>query len=96
MFVSAKVHLHVREELATERAKREVLSQTCASQNTTIEWLYVRVNQLEKERAILLHEVTQLPIPVPEIVANTVKTSVDRLKDRSELFAGTDDGSIRE
>ena len=38
-----------------------------ASAQTTVDWLRTRVNQLEKERAVLLREVTHLNIPIPEI-----------------------------
>ena len=94
MLVSATLHNQIREELAGERAKREIMSQTCASQQTQIEWLYLRVNQLEKERAILFREVTQLPIPVPEIVANPLRTSADKLMEKGGLWTGVDDGSV--
>lgn len=42
-----------------------------ASQDTTIDWLRARVNQLEKERAVLLREVTHLNIPTVEIARST-------------------------
>lgn len=38
-----------------------------AHQETTIDWLRNRINALEKERAILLKEVTHLSFPTPEI-----------------------------
>ena len=92
MFVTARVHIATLEALATERAKREVLSVATASLQTQVDWLYLRVNQLEKERAILFRQVTHLPIPVPEIVANPIQTSADHIM-TDDLWAGTDNGN---
>lgn len=66
-------------DLVEERARREELDKRCESLQTTQAWLFIRVNQLEKERAILFREVTHLPIPVPEIIANPVRTSADHV-----------------
>ena len=93
MFVSVKLHIAALSELAAERAKREVLSHANASLQTQVEWLYLRINQLEKERAILFREVTQLPLPVPEIVANPIPTSADHIM-KGDLWKGVDDGSV--
>lgn len=97
MFVSAKVHIAALEALASERGKRETLSLEVARLATQADWLYVRINQLEKERAILFREVTSLPIPVPEIVTNPVPTSADHIlnhQSAKDIFAGCDDGSV--
>ncbi len=99
-FVSVKVHNQVREELAAERAANVERAHALDFAYAQVEFLTLRVNQLEKERAILFKEVTQLPIPVPEIVyGNPVKTSADRILDKQlaqadKIWKGVDDGSI--
>lgn len=96
-FVSVRVHQAVREELAAERAANGERAHALDFAYAQVEFLALRVNQLEKERAILFKEVTHLPIPVPELVyGNPVKTSADRLLERQELWKGVDDGSVAE
>lgn len=91
MFVSAKIHAKVLEDLAVERARRELLSLSEARLQTQVEWFIHKINQLEKERAILFRQVTHLPIPVPEIVANPVQTSADHIMD-DDLWKELDNG----
>src|SRR6266850_5120602 len=67
MFVSAKVHQIALQELATERGRREELSRRCESQQASMEFLAGRVNQLERERAILFRQLTSLEIPTPTL-----------------------------
>ncbi len=91
MWVHSKV-------LIAERAEHQATQRALASAETLVEWLKLRVNQLEKERAILFREVTQLPIPVPEIVATPLPTSADHILNKqaaSDLWAGCDDGTIK-
>jgi hypothetical protein len=57
----------VRQDLGTERGRREVLSQTTAVQKGFIEFLCSRVNQLETERVLLLRQFVQLDLPAPMI-----------------------------
>ncbi len=66
-------------QLAMTHAANVELEKRVSGQQVFIDWLCVRVNQLEKERAILFREVTQLPIPVPELVNNPLRTSADRI-----------------
>jgi hypothetical protein len=98
-FVSLAVHQAVREELAAERATNAERAHALDFAQAQVEFLMLRVNQLEKERAILFKEVTSLPIPVPEIVSgNPIATSADRLLKKQieerDLWKGLDDGSI--
>ena len=79
MLVSSKVHLQALTELAAVRARVEELSRRVAAQDATLALQWMRIAQLEKERAILFRQVTQLPIPVPEIVQNPIPTSADHL-----------------
>jgi hypothetical protein len=57
----------VRQELGTERGRREILSQQTAVQKSFVEFLCSRVNQLETERVILLRSFTNLELPAPTI-----------------------------
>lgn len=79
MFVSDKVHAAVVKDLAVERGKRELLAIENASLKTQAQLQWVRILQLEKERAILFREVTHLPIPVPEITNLPVQSSADHI-----------------
>lgn len=65
MIVSTTTHRRALDELATERGRREELSRRCDVQQTTIEFLISRVNQLEKERALTFRRLTDIEIPVP-------------------------------
>lgn len=98
-FVSLAVHQAVREELAAERATTLERAHALDFAQAQVEFLMLRVNQLEKERAILFREVTHLPIPVPELVSgNPVRTSADKILDKQirdgKLWEGLDDGSV--
>ncbi len=79
MFVSAKVHQAVREELAAEKASAVQLERRCASQQTVMDLQWLRITQLEKERSILFSKITGLPCPVPAIIKAPVPTSADHL-----------------
>ncbi len=69
MIVSDSTHRRALDELATERGRREELSRRCDIQQTTIEFLISRVNQLEKERALTFRQLTNIEIPVPTFSA---------------------------
>lgn len=56
-----------RADLAAEAGKREILSRQVAVQDTMIEFLCSRVNQLEAERALMLRHLTNVDIPVPSL-----------------------------
>lgn len=56
-------------ELATLRAQATAHAAQAATQQTQTAFLIARINQLEKERAIMLRHITKLEIPVPELVA---------------------------
>ena len=60
-----------RDELATERGKREILSRQTAVQESFVEFLCSRVNQLETERVLLLRQLTTLEIPAPTMTYRT-------------------------
>jgi hypothetical protein len=56
-----------RVELASERGKREILSRTTAVQESFVEFLCSRVNQLETERVLLLRQVANVDLPAPSM-----------------------------
>jgi hypothetical protein len=57
----------VTADLAGERARREVLSKQVAVQESFVEFLCSRVNQLETERVLLLRHLTSIEIPAPAV-----------------------------
>lgn len=98
MFVSARTHERematLRQELAVERAKLKMLETENAGLKTMTNLQWVRITQLEKERAILFREVTQLPIPVPEIISAPVRSSADHILSGS-MFDHIEDAEER-
>jgi hypothetical protein len=56
-----------RDELAAERGRREVLARQSVVQESFVEFLCARVNQLETERVLLLRQLTTIEIPAPTI-----------------------------
>lgn len=67
MWISQKVYFREQEErlkLASELASARSL---VASQKSTLEWLMLRMTQLEAERAKLLWTYMGIKVPVPEI-----------------------------
>lgn len=81
MFVYWRTHAAVVADLEAERAKRELLAIENAGLKSQARMQWVRLIQLEKERAILFRQVTDLPIPVPEILDQPVQTSADHILD---------------
>lgn len=57
----------LREELSVARAERELLKLQLANSENHFNWLRVRVNSLEIERAQLIEKAYGIKIPVPEI-----------------------------
>src|SRR5258708_7155729 len=59
---------HQREELATVRSERDGLKAQLAVTQANFEWLRVRINSLEAERAQLIKKAYGIDVPVPEVV----------------------------
>jgi len=57
----------LREDLAATRAERDALKFQLISVQTNFEWLRVKVNALELERAQLIKRAYNIDVPVPEI-----------------------------
>lgn len=58
----------LREDLATIRVERDGLKSQLATTQANLEWIRVRVNALELERAQLLDKAYGIKVPVPEVV----------------------------
>jgi hypothetical protein len=54
-------------ELSAERGRREILSRQAAVQESFVEFLCARVNQLETERVVLLRHLTTIELPTPAV-----------------------------
>ena len=58
----------LREDLASVRAERDGLKSQLATTQANFEWIRIRLNALEFERAQLLEKAYGVKVPVPEIV----------------------------
>src|SRR5262245_44414151 len=63
-------------DLATERGRREELSRRVEAQQTTIAFLCARINQIETERALLLRQLTNIDVPIPQLQVTPTATPV--------------------
>lgn len=62
----------LREELAATRADRDAIKEQLLFVKSNFEWLRLKVNQLEVEKAALLQKAIGIPIPAPEIVSRSI------------------------
>jgi hypothetical protein len=67
----------LREDLATVRAERDLLKIQLASSQNHFDWLRIRVNALEVERAQLIEKAYGIKIPVPEVIRQPVMNPLD-------------------
>lgn len=58
----------LREEMAAVRAERDLLKTQLTGANANFNWLRLRVNALEVERAALVQRAYGIALPVPEVV----------------------------
>lgn len=83
MFINRDTYEDMRQKIAALVAANNEQVARISAQQATIDWLMVRVTQVEKERAQLFERYTGVRIAVPEIV----KTPVEhKLHDRSFDF----------
>ena len=68
MWIDRKTYDDLRLDYAKANEEARVLSHQNQVLITTLDWLRVRVTQLEMERAQLLWRYTGVKVPVPEIV----------------------------
>lgn len=77
MWIASKFLDHLtllRADLEKVRAERDSLKSVNATLTATGDWLRVRVNALEYERAALMEKAFNITMPVPEIVRSTRPT----------------------
>ena len=83
---------NLREELSAVRAERDALKiQNVVTQNH-FDWLRIRVNALETERAQLIEKAYGIKVPIPEIV----RTPVHPIDFNSALFEDVGDETAKE
>jgi hypothetical protein len=70
--VSVEAINGLREELAAVRADRDALKLQVAISSNHFDWLRLRVNTLEAERAQLIEKAYGIRIPAPELVRTPV------------------------
>lgn len=67
MFISRKHYDDLRLEWAKNHEEARVLAQQNTALQVSLDWMRVRVNQVETERAQLLFLYTGVKVPVPTI-----------------------------
>lgn len=72
--ISKDVVADLKEEVSALRAERDALKLQLATTQIQFDWLRVKVNGMEIERAQLLEKAYNIKVPVPEIVRTTGKT----------------------
>lgn len=90
----------IREELAGVRAERDALRVSEATAKTNFNWLTLRVNALEVERAQLIKKAYNIDVPVPEIVrtnrSSTAMNPASLLELTASLFEDVGDETAKE
>lgn len=80
------------DRLIEARGKLDAVLQRCAAQQTTNEWLMMRLTQLEHERAVLIQNYMGVKVPVPEIGTKADTVDIDQLlRNPGALFADVGD-----
>ena len=81
----------LREDLAAVRAERDTLKIQLATSTNHFDWLRIRINTLEAERAQLIEKAYGIRIPVPEIV----RPNVNPLELNADLFNDIGDDAAK-
>lgn len=68
MFISRKIYEFLQLELVKAREEARAVTNASRSMETSLDWLRVRVTQMEKERAVMIERFYGVKIPVPEIM----------------------------
>ena len=92
MWITRDAYDDLRLDVAKHSAECQVLQQQNTALMTTLDWLRVRVTQLEMERAQLLWNYTGVKVPVPEIVrtdgvASSPMTQIPNFNDMGDVEA---------
>ena len=67
MWLAKIIYQEMREALVATQAQRDILQGHNRALETTMDWLRVRVSQLEHERAIMLSKYMGIDVPVQVI-----------------------------
>ena len=81
----------LREDLAAVRAERDSIKLQLATSTNHFDWLRIRINTLEVERAQLIEKAYGIKIPVPEIV----RPNVNPLELNADLFNDIGDNAAK-
>ena len=81
----------LREDLAAVRAERDTLKIQLATSTNHFDWLRIRINTLEAERAQLIEKAYGIKIPVPELV----RQNVNPLELNADLFTDIGDDAAK-
>lgn len=73
-------------DLAVVRSERDSLNLQLVTAKTNFEWLRLKVNALEVERAALLEKVYGLKIPIPELAPMHPNVTARDLGTMEDLF----------
>lgn len=86
----------LRVALVEATASRSVLAQQNSVLQTQLDFMRMRLNQLEVERAQLLHRATGIQVPVPEIVPSRMPPhSVEDIMNGTVSFEDMGDDEAR-
>lgn len=89
MFLSRKVYDDLRDALVKSQVEAAALTQVNAQLNAHIEWMRVRVMQLEFERQQLIKRYMNVDIPVPQFESEAFPAHPDP----NETFSFNDVGN---
>lgn len=67
MWISRKIYDDLQLELVKAREEARAVTNASRALETSLDWLRVRVTQMEKERAAMIFSAYGVKIPVPEI-----------------------------
>jgi hypothetical protein len=67
MWVNKRIFQGMRDELVAALATRDLLGRHNTQMETSLDWLRVRVSQMEHERAIMLSKYMGIDVPVQVI-----------------------------
>jgi hypothetical protein len=81
----------LNQEIATLRIERDLLKSELLTTKANFDWLRIRSNALEAERAQLLEKAYNIRIPVPEIV----RTPTRPLEMNQDLFNDMGDSEAK-
>ena len=85
MFLSRQVYDDLRDSLVKSQIESAALSQVNAQLNAHIEWMRVRLTQLEFERAQLLKKYMGVDVPVPSFEQPDPSPDLNQTVDFSDI-----------